>query len=219
MTYIKICGIKEEKHALAAAEAGADFIGLVFAPSPRQINLEQARHIAMAVKQSGCPAEVVGVFVNVHAATVNGIAENCYLDRVQLSGDESWEYCRDIVRPVIKVTRVKRGQRSAEVIAYLAEGARVLSNRQCTFLLDSQVSSRYGGTGTILDWNLARRVSGKYPVLLAGGLTSENVAQALKKVAPWGVDVSSGVEVGGSKHISRIRAFIEAVRRFDEHGR
>jgi phosphoribosylanthranilate isomerase len=217
MTYIKICGIKEEKHALAAAEAGADFVGLVFAPSPRQINLEQARHIAMAVKQSGFPAEVVGVFVNVHAATVNGIAENCYLDRVQLSGDESWEYCQEIVRPVIKVIRVKRRQRSAEVIAYLAEGARVLSNRKCNFLLDSQVSGKYGGTGTILDWNLARKVAREYPVLLAGGLTPENVAQALKKVAPWGVDVSSGVEEGGAKHVPQIRAFIEAVRRFDEH--
>ncbi len=219
MTYIKICGIKEEEHALAAAEAGADFIGLVFAPSPRQINLEQARHIAMAVKQGGFPTEAVGVFVNVHAATVNGIAGNCYLDRVQLSGDESWEYCKEIARPVIKAVRVKRGQRSAEVIAYLAEGARVLSNRRCTFLLDSQVSGRYGGTGTIFDWNLARRVAREYPVLLAGGLTPENIARALKKVAPWGVDVSSGVEVDEAKHIPRIKAFIEAVRRFDEHGR
>ena len=106
MTYIKICGIKEEKHALAAAEAGADLIGLIFAPSPRRVSLEQAQKISQAVKESGLPIEVVGVFVNSHPATVNLIADSCYLDRVQLSGDESWEYCSEIARPVIKAVRV-----------------------------------------------------------------------------------------------------------------
>lgn len=219
MTYIKICGIKEEKHALAAARAGADFIGLVFAPSPRRINLEQARKIALAVKNSGYAVEVVGIFVNFHAATVNGIADNCYLDRVQLSGDESWEYCKDIARPVIKTVRLKRGQNAAEANAYLEEGAKVLSQQKFNFLLDAQARGKYGGTGKVLDWNLAGQVAREYPVFLAGGLTPENVTQALKKVASWGVDVSSGVEVGGVKHIARIRAFIEAVRRFDEHGK
>ncbi len=217
MTYIKICGIKEEKHALAAAEAGADFIGLIFAPSPRRITLEKAQRIAMAVKQSGRPTEVVGVFVNSHAATVNLIADSCYLDRVQLSGDESWEYCSEIARPVIKAVRVKRVQSAAEVCEYLAEGAIALSSQKHIFLLDSEFQGKYGGTGKMLDWNLAKHVAKEYPVLLAGGLTPENVGQAIDKVAPWGVDVSSGVEVGGVKHISRIRAFIRAVRRFDEH--
>ncbi|MEE9365372.1 MAG: phosphoribosylanthranilate isomerase [Dehalococcoidales bacterium] len=217
MTYIKICGIKEEKHGLAAAEAGADLIGLIFAPSPRRISLEQAQRIAMAVKQSGRPTEVVGVFVNSHAATVNLIADSCYLDRVQLSGDEPWEYCKEIARPVIKAVRVKRGQSAAEVYEYLAEGATVLSSQKHIFLLDSEFQGKYGGTGKMLDWNLAKHVVEEYPVLLAGGLTPENVGQAIDKVAPWGVDVSSGVEVGGVKHISRIRAFIGAVRRFDEH--
>ncbi len=217
MTYIKICGIKDEKHALAAAEAGADLIGLIFAPSPRRISLEQAQRIAMAVKQSGRPTEVVGVFVNSHAATVNLIADSCYLDRVQLSGDESWEYCSEIARPVIKAVRVKRVQSAAEVCEYLAEGARVLSSQKHVFLLDSEFQGKYGGTGKMLDWNLAKHVAQEYPVLLAGGLTPENIGQAIDKVAPWGVDVSSGVEVGGVKHISRIRAFIGAVRRFDEH--
>jgi phosphoribosylanthranilate isomerase len=217
MTYIKICGIKDEKHALAAAEAGADFIGLIFAPSPRRISLEQAQKIAMAVKQSDRPIEVVGVFVTSHAATVNLIADSCYLDRVQLSGDESWEYCKEIARPVIKAVRVKRGQSAAEVCEYLAEGARVLSSQKHVFLLDSEFQGKYGGTGKMLDWNLAKHVAQEYPVLLAGGLTPENVGPAIDKVSPWGVDVSSGVEVGGAKHISRIRAFIGAVRRFDEH--
>jgi len=219
MTKIKICGIREGKHALAAAKAGTDFIGLIFAPSPRRISVEQAQKIAMAVKQSGHPTEVVGVFVNSLAETVNLIAENCQLDRVQLSGDEPWEYCNEIVKPVIKVFRVKRGQSASEVCAYLAKGAKALSNENHVFLLDSQVGVKYGGTGRIFDWNLAKQVASEYPVLLAGGLTPENVVPALKKVAPWGVDVSSGVEVGGIKHVSRIRAFIEAVRSFDEHSK
>ncbi|TES88569.1 MAG: phosphoribosylanthranilate isomerase [Dehalococcoidia bacterium] len=219
MTRIKICGIKEERHALAAARAGADFIGLVFAPSPRRISLEQAQKIAMAVKQSGHPTEIVGVFANSLAATVNLIAENCYLDRVQLSGDESWEYCREIARPLIKAVRVKRGQSASEVCAYLAEGTSALSRQKHDFLLDPKIRGKYGGTGTRLDWNLARQVASEFPVILAGGLTPENVSTALKKVSPWGIDVSSGVEVGGVKHVARIRAFIKAVRRFDEHGR
>jgi len=219
MTRIKICGIKEEEHALAAAETGADFIGLVFAPSPRRITLEKAQQIAMAVKQSGHPAEIVGVFVNSLATTVNLIANSCYLDRVQLSGDEPWEYCKEITRPVIKAIRIKRGQSAAEVCTCLAEGAKTLSHDKIVFLLDPQARGKYGGTGKMLDWNLARQVAGENPVLLAGGLTPENVGQAIKKVSPWGVDVSSGVEVGGVKHIARIRAFIEAVRRFDDSNR
>jgi len=218
MTYIKICGIKEETHALVSAKAGADAIGLVFAPSPRRVNLEQAQKIAIAVRQSGYPVEVVGIFVNSHPTTVNAIAENCHLDRVQLSGDESWEYCREIARPMIKSVRVKRGQSAAEVCAHLAEGARILAQQKYIVLLDSRVRGKYGGTGKVFDWNLASQIAREYPVLLAGGLTPENVAQALKRVAPWGVDVSSGVESGGVKHISRIRAFIAAVRRYDEHG-
>jgi phosphoribosylanthranilate isomerase len=216
MTYIKICGLKEEKHALAAAEAGADLIGLIFAPSPRRVSLEQAQKISQAVKESGLPTEVVGVFVNSHPATVNLIADSCYLDRVQLSGDEPWEYCAEITRPVIRALRVKRGQSAAEVGEYLAEGEEALSGRKHVFLLDSDYRGKYGGTGKMLDWNLAKGVAEEYPVLLAGGLTPENVAQAIYKVAPWGVDVSSGVEVGGTKHISRIRSFIQAVRKSDE---
>ena len=219
MTFIKICGIKEERHALAAARAGADFIGLVFAPSPRRINLEKAQKIASAAKQSECPIEVVGIFVNLSTSTVNMVADTCDLDRVQLSGDESWEYCKEITKPLIKAVRLKQGKSAAEICAYLAEGARIMSGQKHTFLLDPQVKGKYGGTGTRLDWNLARQIAREYPVILAGGLTPENVPRALKLVAPWGVDVSSGVEAGGVKHSARIKAFIEAVRRFDEHGK
>lgn len=219
MTCIKICGIKEERHALAAASTGADFIGLVFAPSPRRINLEKAQKIASAVKQSGYPTEVVGIFVNLSASTINMVANTCNLDRVQLSGDESWEYCKEIAKPLIKAVRLKRDQSGAEVCAYLAEGSKIISSHKLLFLLDSQVKGKYGGTGTRLNWKLAAQIASEYPVILAGGLTPENIPRALKMAAPWGVDVSSGVEVAGVKHVARIKAFIEAVRRFDEHGR
>ncbi len=219
MTCIKICGIKDEGHALAAASAGADFIGLVFAPSPRRINLETAQKIASAVKQSGCPTESVGIFVNLSVSTVNMVANTCNLDRVQLSGDESWEYCKEINRPLIKAVRLKRDQSAEEICAHLAEGARAMSGQKHSFLLDQNVKGIYGGTGTRLDWKLAAHIAREYPVILAGGLTPENIPHALKMVAPWGVDVSSGVEVAGVKHVARIKAFIDAVRRFDEHGR
>jgi len=215
MTRVKICGIREEVHALAAAEAGADFIGLVFAPSRRQVTPVQAEKIAAAVKKSDNSTEVVGVFVNMPAPEVNKIADSCHLDWVQLSGDESWEYCREITKPLIKTIRVSRRQSPQEICAALATGANVLSQKHI-YLLDSQVKGKYGGTGTTFDWSLARQAAEQFPVIIAGGLTPENVGQAIKMAAPWGVDVSSGVEVGGVKHAARIRALIEAVRRADE---
>jgi phosphoribosylanthranilate isomerase len=218
MTRVKICGISEEAHALAAAEAGADFIGLIFAPSPRQVTPVQAEKIAAAVKQSGHPAEVVGLFVNVTAAVVNEIADICHLDRVQLSGDETWEYCREIKKPLIKVVRVG-GQSPEEIGDFLADGEKILAHQRHVFLLDSQVKGKYGGTGKTFNWSLARQIAELFPVIIAGGLTPENVARAIKTAKPWGVDTSSGVEINGKKHVARIRAFIEAVRRADDNQR
>jgi len=219
MTRVKICGIREEAHALAAAEAGADFIGLVFAPSPRQVTPAQAETIAAAVKQSNYATEAVGLFVNMPATAVNKIADACHLDWVQLSGDESWEYCREINRPLIKVVRVSRRQSPQEIGDLLANGARILADQKHVYLLDAKVKGRYGGTGKPFNWSLAQQVAEQFPVIIAGGLTPENVAQAIKIAAPWGVDVSSGVEVGGVKHVARIRAFIRAGRRADDNQR
>ena len=215
MTRIKICGLKDELCALAAAEAGADFIGLVFAPSPRRITPTRAEKIAAAVKQSGRATQVVGLFVNRAAKEVNEIADFCHLDRVQISGDEPWEYGAEINRPLIKVVRVSRKQSPREIGATLAHGTKILAHQKPLFLLDVKVKGKYGGTGMPLDWKLVRPVAAQFPVIIAGGLTPENVARAIKAVSPWGVDVSSGVEVGGVKHAARIRAFIEAVRRYD----
>jgi phosphoribosylanthranilate isomerase len=215
MTRIKICGIRDKANALAAVEAGADFIGLVFAPSRRQVTPAKAREIASAVKKSSDATKVVGVFVNAPGSQVNELADFCALDWVQLSGDESWEYCREVARPVIKAIRI--GSQSPEdVCAELSAASRLLARRRFVALLDSEVDGKYGGTGKSFKWDLAQEVAKRFPVIIAGGLDPKNVARLIERVGPWGVDVSSGVETGGVKDTSKIRAFIEAVRKADE---
>ncbi len=214
MTHIKICGIQEEVHALAAVEAGADFIGLVFVPSRRQVAPTKAYQITSVIKKETNLVKVVGVFVNMPATEVNKIADFCALDWVQLSGNESWEYCHNIVRPIIKAIRVGR-QSPEELCAELSAGGKLLSTQRFITLLDSQVEGKYGGTGLTFNWKLAWQVAQRFPVIIAGGLDSKNVAEAIEIVSPWGVDVSSGVEAGGVKDIAKARAFIEAVRRAD----
>jgi len=216
MTRVKICGIKEKAHALGAGRAGASFIGLVFAPSPRQVTVAQAQEIVDAIKENCKAVEAVGVFVNMPAPAVNRIARACHLDWVQLSGDESWAYCQQIERPLIKAVRMRAGEPAEALHSYLASGVEILSGHKHLYLLDSQVEGKYGGTGVAFDWGLARELARRFSIIIAGGLTPENVAQAIETVAPWGVDVSSGVEVGGIKSIAKIRAFIEAVRRADD---
>jgi phosphoribosylanthranilate isomerase len=219
MTRVKICGIKEEAHALVAAEAGADFIGLVFAPSPRQVTLAQAERIARVVKESYPATEVVGLFVNAPATEVNTIADICHLDWVQLSGDEPWEYCLEIAKPLIKVVHVRKQQKPEEISETLAYGASILKRQKHLYLIDSFTKGKYGGTGKTFNWELARQAASQFPVIIAGGLTPENVAQAIKQASPWGVDVSSGVEADGIKHPAKIKAFIQAVRRADDDER
>jgi phosphoribosylanthranilate isomerase len=212
MTRIKICGIKEEAHALAAAEAGADFIGMVFAPSPRQVTPARAEKIVSALKKTGATTEVVGVFVNTPAAKVKKIAEFCHLDWVQMNSDEPWVYCRELGTPVIKAIRVSRHNQPEQICADLAYGSKILTDQKHLFLLDSNVRYKYGGTGRTFDWSLAKLPASQFPVIVAGGLTPKNVADAIRTVAPWGVDVSSGVETKGVKDMIKVRKFIEAVR-------
>ena len=218
MTRVKICGIKEEVRALAAVEAGADFIGFVFAPTRRQVSPARAREIIDMVKKNGSAVKPVGVFVDTPAAEVNEIADFCGLDSVQLSGNESWEYCRQITSPIIKAIRIGQQLRE-EISAELAVGLKTLSPRRFITLLDSHVDGKYGGTGITFDWGLAQPVAREFPVIIAGGLNPENVAQAIEIAMPWGVDVSSGVETEGTKDIAKIKAFIEAVRRTDDNKR
>jgi len=217
VTRVKICGLTGIEPALAASEAGADFLGLIFAPSRRQLTPEKARAITEAVLSRKYHPAMVGVFTNSPADVVNRIADYCQLDRVQLSGDETWHYCQQIERPVFKVVHIPTSKESSEIITEIKTGYRLLGKRNLICLLDSQVGNAYGGTGQRFNWQIAREVSAQYRVIIAGGLDPDNVAQLIKETEPWGVDVSSGVETDGQKNIDKIKAFIEAVRKADAY--
>lgn len=199
MTRVKICGISDVENALVAAEAGADAIGLVFAPSRRRVTVEQAREIVDALPPF---VTKVGLFVDEDPARIEEVADACRLDVVQLHGSESPGFCAALGRTVIKAIRVKDAASLAVMDGYRVAG----------FLLDSYHPEVAGGTGRTFDWDLAEQVSGRYRVILSGGLTPANVTEAIEKVRPHGVDVSSGVETDGRKDPAKIREFVMRVR-------
>jgi phosphoribosylanthranilate isomerase len=210
---VKICGITEVFQAQAAIEAGADLIGVVFAPSPRQVTYGKAREIVAAVKKHYFP--VVGVFVNMPATRVNAVASFCQLDWIQLSGDENWDYCQEIERPLIKAIHISTEWDEKRLLAHLEEGQKKLGDRSPLYLLDSFAEQQYGGTGQVFAWEIAKKAALKYPVIIAGGLHPENVGEVVASLRPWGVDVSSGVESQGVKDVEKIKAFVKAVRSAD----
>jgi phosphoribosylanthranilate isomerase len=216
MTKVKICGLTDPQSALAAVEAGADYLGLVFASSSRQILPKKAVEIVNAVNRKKTHPPVVGVFVNSPAEEVNLVTALCHLDWVQLSGTETWEYCRNILKPIIKSIHISAASISKDIIEYLERGYHLRSRDRLICLLDTQVKGAFGGTGQIFDWRLAREISAIYPLMVAGGLTTNNVGQLIKEVKPWGVDVSSGVETEGKKDILKIKKFVQIVKSLNE---
>jgi phosphoribosylanthranilate isomerase len=208
---VKICGIREVEHAIAAANAGADFIGLVFAESQRRVTVEAAKQITAAIKDIDPKPEAVGVFVNEPAENVNRIAQECGLDRVQLCGEETIEYYAQITPPVIKVLHIKPDANSSDILKTIAAWYRAMSQRKFNCLLDTAIAGKHGGTGRAFNWGIAKEVTKHYHVFIAGGLTPENVGKVVRNVRPWAVDVSSGVETNGRKDKTKIESFIRAV--------
>lgn len=204
-TRIKICGIREPAMARAAAEAGADAVGLVFhAPSPRAVDVEAAREVALAVPPF---VTVVGLFVNRDAQDVRDIAARVPLGLLQFHGDEPPEYCGGFGLPWMKAIRVGAG-------VDLIECDRRYS-RAAALLLDAQVPGQFGGTGTPFDWSMVPPSLAR-PVVVSGGLDAGNVGRAIRALRPWAVDVSSGVEgARGVKDPARIEEFVRSVRDAD----
>ncbi|MHB2241641.1 phosphoribosylanthranilate isomerase [Pseudomonas monsensis] len=199
----KICGITRIEDALAAVEAGADAIGFVFyAKSPRAVSVQQARAIIRALPPF---VTTVGLFVNASRCELGEILDAVPLDLLQFHGDESAEACEEWRRPYIKALRVKAGDDIAAAVAAYPGASGVL--------LDTYVEGVPGGTGEAFDWSLIPPDLSK-PLILAGGLTPENVADAVARVRPYAVDVSGGVEASkGIKDHAKIRAFIAAARK------
>lgn len=199
---IKICGITRIEDALAAVAAGADAIGLVFyAKSPRAVTPAQAKAIVAALPPF---VTSVGLFVDMPRAELRQLLAEVPLDLLQFHGDESPEDCAGHGRPFIKALRVKPGDDVAAAIARYSEAAGIL--------LDTYVPGTPGGTGEAFDWSLVPRDAAK-PVVLAGGLTPDNVGDAVRQVRPYAVDVSGGVEASkGIKDAAKIKAFIQRAR-------
>ena len=199
MVRVKICGIRRLEDAQAAVAAGASAIGLNFwRPGRRYVAPEAARAIARAMPPF---VAKVGVFADEDADVIRKVADLCGLDLLQLHGSETPEFCLGFDRPVIKGITMRDEGSLGQLARYPV----------AAFLLDTHVPGEMGGTGRAFDWALAARASSAGPVILSGGLTAENVTEAIRAARPYAVDVASGVETGGAKDPDKIRAFIARV--------
>lgn len=203
---VKVCGITSVEAALTACDAGVDILGFVFAKSKRKVTAEQA---ATIIERLPKDVKTAGVFVNESIETITHIAETAKLDYIQLHGDESPEFCSGITYPVIKAFSIKEKEDLQQLDQYDCE----------YFLLDSPGIKYRGGSGVPFDWGLLEHMNilGD-KVILAGGLNATNVQEAIQKVQPAGVDVSSGVETNGIKDLDKIAAFINEAKK-EERGK
>lgn len=194
---VKVCGMTSLKDALVAVEGGADAVGFIFyKKSPRSVTMKTVREIVLELPPF---VDTVGVFVDETAEQINKIADYCNLDIIQLHGDESPTFCKKIRRKVIKAFRIKDMQSVKKISSFQVSG----------FLLDTFSENLHGGTGKVFDWNLVLPAKKFGPVIMAGGLTPNNVQQAVRQIRPYGVDVCSGVESEpGIKDHKKVRAFL-----------
>ena len=199
MIQVKICGITNYDDAQAALDYGADAIGFIF--SHRSRRFVSSKKVYSIISKLPPFAMTVGVFVNSSREEIESAVKNSGIKMVQLSGDESFSFVNSLSYPKIKAIHIKRNSNAEELKKY----------KNTRFLLDSSVS--YGGSGVQADWEICRKIARKYPIILAGGLTSQNIIEAIEYVQPVAVDVSSGVEtVGNRKDIKKMREFISIVK-------
>ena len=246
MTLVKICGNRTPEDVLAAADAGADFVGMIFAESRRQVTIDEAQAMVRALgspladhefaipppAQAHAREEIepwfhhgadvvdayldvkrpltVGVFADQSIDEINEIAEEVGLDLVQLSGNESWEDCLRVTRQVIQVVHISPLDSPSDAFGDVQPGFAIALG------LDSAHGNYRGGSGETFDWEVARAIADRIPIMLAGGLNPENVAEAIEVVEPWIVDVASGTETDGVKDPDRVNAFVAAVVASDE---
>jgi len=205
--HIKICGLKTLDEALAAIDAGADYLGFNFyPPSPRYLSPEACAQITSRLGAGPRGVKTVGIFVNETPEQVRSLLSACGLDLAQLHGEEPPEIFQALGGRAYKAFRGAAGQ-AVEAYASAGPGAPA-------FLVDACAPKALGGTGQVADWPAARALAAEYPIFLAGGLTPENVAEAVAQVRPWGVDVASGVESApGRKDPQKMKEFVAAAQR------
>ena len=211
MIRVKICGIGTPTDACVAAEAGADFVGMVFVPERhRRITPDDAKEIVDAVRDGrDRPPRMVGLFADQPLEEVNEVIAHCGLDAVQLCGKESVEYAAGVDCDVLKVVHVPASYRVPDDVPQLAERVREYADSGCLVTLDRLVEGIQGGTGQSFNLDVAASLARRgNDFLLAGGLTPANVGRVISAVRPWGVDVSSGVETLGKKDRRKIQRFV-----------
>jgi len=201
MVKIKICGITNLEDAKLVVKYGADYLGFIFAKSPRQVGPDKIKEI---IEQLPEDVKKVGVFANQSLEEVQRIISSCPLDYLQLHGDESPEYCQEFDLPVIKAFRVKDESYLERLREYQVD----------KYLLDTYHPNKLGGIGKTFNWELAKEAKRYGDIIIAGGLNPDNVKEAISSVNPYGVDVSSGVEAqAGIKDKKRLEEFISRVKK------
>ncbi len=213
---IKVCGIRTLEEALGAIEAGVDILGFNFYPkSPRYIIPGDCMRLMVrletVLREKMAQLTTVGVFVNGDVDFIYAVFRDCHLDMVQLAGDEPPEVMEKLGERAFKVLRLTTPESMLETIRRYPRRTMAPA-----WMVDANRPGMYGGTGQVVDWSLARVLADQMPIILAGGLRADNVADAIRQVRPWGVDVATGVESApGVKDLQKVAEFVRAVRSFN----